>query len=315
MEEIQRSDERLAKGITSIENQLLSQILNILRDLDRDGGGFLSNDRNLSLIGRLSQDIISSLQNGKFRTVANEWISTFDNIDEINGSIFNTLTGQISTDTIDTVVGPLRTALVTDITTRLVSYPSLEVSIAIPIRQQIMRSIVLGSTYKEAETALRTFLQTDEERLGHISRWAVQLTRDALNQYDGASQQKIADDIGLDSFMFIGPLQDNSRLGCRHMINAPEPVAISKGPKGKKKITLQENRFRDIVLKDGGFRRKDIPKIIERNSGDSGWNPNCTVSSYLSIRNGYNCNHMTIPYIGGDKRQSDQVVQAQNELK
>lgn len=311
-------DEALYEAIRNLEGDLYRRLIKLLGDLDTSGGGFLSSDRNISMLSRFSTEVEAILTSGDFNSAARTWASTFDDIDELNGSIFNTLTGQITTDTIGSLVGPVREGLVNDLVSRLTDYPNLRAEIALPLRQTMMRNIILGTTYKEAEQSLRLFLGQDPERLGHINRWAIQLTRDSLNQYDGASQKKIADDIGLDAFMFVGSLQDNSRLGCRHMVKAPAKIRYSvttgRGKNRKTTIKVEENRFADIVMQDGGFRMEDIPIIIERNQGDSGWNPNTTENTYLAYRNGYNCNHNAVPYLADDGRQSRILKEAQNDL-
>jgi hypothetical protein len=128
------------------------------------------------------------------------------------------------------------------------------------------------------------------------SRYLTQITRDSINQYDGTIQQKVSEEIGLDGFMFVGSVQDNSRPGCVHMTGIPEPVNICVGSGKNRKCTLTANRFQDIALESGGFRKSDIGLIIQRNKNDKGWDPDTTEENYYSKRNGFNCRHFVVPY-------------------
>ena len=69
------------------------------------------------------------------------------------------------------------------------------------------------------------------------------------------------------------------------------------------------NRFQDIALESGGFRKKDISLIIQRNKYDGGWDPDTTEDNYYAKRNGINCRHFIVPYrIDEDERQAKESL-------
>ena len=314
---IYQADENLIDGIKALEDDLYQRLIKILTTLDMEGGRFKDTARNMSVVAKFSAAVDKELAKGKLTSEASKWISTFDSIDEANGVIFNTLTGEVTTKTVRSLVGSYRQTQVNSIADALTRYPNLNYAISAPLKRSIMQNIVLGTTYREAEATLRNFL-AGNKGMGHITRWATQLTRDALNRYDGAAQKKIADDIGLNAFMPVGSLMTTSRPNCIHMISAPDPAIIERPDpkrKGKTIMSREPNRFADIVLPDGGYLMEDIPTIISRCQGGSGWNPNTTPETYLSIRNGYNCNHNFIPYLSADERQSKLVSSTQKNLK
>lgn len=256
------------------------------------------NARNRRLLVRAAFELDKIVTKG-IKPGISDYLTTFDKVDDLNSALYSEL-GVRSISPQITTAKLLTVDLLSD---RLTNYPTLSKELTQPIKQILSRNLLVGATFADAERELRTFLTTTidpqtGDTFGHLNRYAKQLTRDALNQYDGAVKTQIQRDLKMTHFRYIGSMIKTTRSNCRHM--------ITKGPvtemgRNKQPQTIQ-NRFADLRQDDGGYLVADIPTIIERSRGGGGWNPATTPENYFVNRGGFNCRHEAIPYIYNSRR-------------
>ncbi|MFN9108950.1 MAG: hypothetical protein ACK5XN_02555, partial [Bacteroidota bacterium] len=102
---------------------------------------------------------------------------------------------------------------------------------------------------------------------GLYSRYVKQVSRDALGQFDGQINAKIADEFGLDAFRYVGSIIDDSRSQCVRWV-------------GKRILEKSEMQS----------------EINWANNNGSGMIPGTTPENFLVYRGGYNCRHRAIPF-------------------
>ena len=136
-----------------------------------------------------------------------------------------------------------------------------------PVRNELFKNIVAGTNSVDVEQALRNMIEGDSVKLGGLSKHVGQVARDALNQYDGTVNARIAEEFGLDAFQYVGSLIEDSRSQCRRWV--------------AKEVLLKEN----------------LPSEISwANNNGQGMIPGTNAENFAVFRGGYNCRHQAIPF-------------------
>lgn len=301
------AESRFTDSVKVVERDLLERILQALAGADRSGGRFdPDSPENQELLMRLGREVERRLQSNAMARPVDRYLTAFRDLDDVNAQIF-TITGDIKLNAAAQLIGQVRAGMIDGVITKIATPKNIGSQVAPLIRQVAYKHILLGTTYKQAETEFRALLGQSGQT-GILERYTTQIVRDTLNQYDGVVQMKLTKELDFNAFMFAGSIIETSRPACIHMVNAPNAVTICKG-RGKSRVCqLERNRFADIVLPDGGFLIEDIPKIINRNQNESGWISDTTADTYFENRNGYNCRHQVVPFYKRDaKRIADAI--------
>lgn len=146
-------------------------------------------------------------------------------------------------------------------------------SVLVPINDLLFKAIVSGASLAETQSALKTVVGQ-----GKLGAHTIQMTRDALYGYDGALNQEIAKEYGLNAYMYVGSIK---------------PGKSSKSGKSKK----YESRPQCVRWVDKNILLKsDLQDEINwAYKYGSGMIPGTTPDNFPIYRGGYNCRHQAIP--------------------
>jgi hypothetical protein len=306
---IDNADSLLEKALQAMDRNLFDRLMELLTQLDQKNGLFVNSQRNINLLSTFARAVQMAMTAPGYKDTVNDYLHQFGVVKEINYEMVQTVAGK-EIPVSDAVNATMKNMIDT-ITDVLTDYKNIDKAVRVPLQQILVRHVTLGSSFKEAEYQLREFMKTDEEGLGHMGRWAGQITKDAIMAVDGEINWAIVGQTGLDGFRIVTGLQDNSRKTCVHMVLAPAAVVTTKTKgKGAQKTTTtttENNIFADIALGRSMYRIADIPIIIERSKDLPGWNKNTTATTYFRFRNGYRCRHMFIPFKLGVPKQRKQI--------
>jgi len=103
--------------------------------------------------------------------------------------------------------------------------------------------------------------------MGQLKKYVSQVSRDALNQFDGQVNSRIAEEFGLNAFRYVGSIIEDSRPQCVRWV-------------GKEVLLLDE-------LSN---------EISWAYSNGTGMIPGTTRDNFAVYRGGYNCRHSAIPF-------------------
>lgn len=141
-----------------------------------------------------------------------------------------------------------------------------------PVKYMLMQQVTTGQSIADMQRILRNWDQgkmtdgrlTSGRPTPRLDRYAVQIARDSIYNANAAVNNKIAEDYGLDHFIYVGGLVMDSRPLCRHI------VAL------KRKIALDE-----------------MPKLIA--AYPQGLYPGTDKDNFIQNRGGWNCLHSAFP--------------------
>lgn len=264
------ADKELLTSIKDTERIIFESLKAKLGGLKIEGGKFIDDQA----IAGFTSDIYDAFQNSPLPGSVTRFMRNFDTIEKLN----KTITGRIEGIDLDKFnVSKEKRAIVKQVSDGL-GKPGLRTNIAVPLNTILTRHVVLGTSVAEAEQALRAWLISNPDKQGNLQRYVRQVSMDALNQYDGAINQRLATELDMDHFAYVGSLIKTSRQNCRSMLD----------PKGK---------FGDLMRPNepGIFPMSAIPEIVKRARGGNGWNEATTPDTFFIYRMGYNCRHMVQP--------------------
>jgi hypothetical protein len=155
-----------------------------------------------------------------------------------------------------------------------------------PVRQGLFQNIAAGTTKSDLEQYLTNYILGNPNVDGLYSRYVKQVSRDALNQFDGQVNSRIAEEFDLDAFRYVGSLIDDSRSQCIRWV---------------KKRILQKSEL-------------DSEIAWSFNNG-SGMIAGTNSENFAVFRGGYNCRHSAIPFklTPSQKKRLDNPEQEQKE--
>ena len=135
-------------------------------------------------------------------------------------------------------------------------------------KQVLLEAANLGYSQKQIEKRLRQRLLSQPDKDSYYVRYATQVSRDSVNQYNGQVNQMVQDEYDLDMIRYVGSVVDDSRPFCIH---------VRKELKGK-------------------IKRSELPALLAKYSGSSGMIQNTNANNFYVVRGGWNCRHEAIPY-------------------
>lgn len=275
---IKGSDDALAIQMAKVQNKVFREIIQILRSFQ--GSDFkLSNDAaDSTLFFELRRKIKVILSEAGYSGSVEAYLQSFDDIEPVTKNIIAAglnKAEQRALFGVNTVVE--RELIAGTIANNLIAPTSIENTIIAPLQRLVYNNVTNKATYNEAEAALRQFLTTvPGKQRGFIERYVTQITRDGINQYQGSINQKVATDLGLDGFEYVGSLLANdSRINCIDLVNGSGP-------------------FAQYQVAPRRYRVADLPAIIAIAETRPGWIPGTTPANFFINRGGYNCRHRAI---------------------
>lgn len=273
---VEFSDQRLLTSLSGVNAILMKKVLAILNRffvlegrLDKSKG-----KQNQKELLKLTKEIFSVFESKQYVEKVEAYLADFDKAEELNIDLQKKLSNiKIK----DLGLNAQKRKAINEVSNFLLTPKYIQANITKPLRQAMYKAIVTGATFSTLENELRRMIAADEPNKGIMSAYVGQVARDAILQYDGTINGKIADDFEMDAFQIIGSKAKNSRPTCIHMVDST-------------------GVYKKLAFKKSQYLRKDIPKIISLSKDNPGWNPATVPSNYFILRNGYNCRHQFLPF-------------------
>jgi hypothetical protein len=252
-------------SLSATEQRIFAAVSKHVQKFSSDGENYVFDDGNVLLTNQVERIILDALQSSKYPSDVNGFLRNFETLKQYNFDIHGNV-NDLSPDELGELINPIQRATVEQ-TLQGLTGSGVSTNFVEPIRTGIFQNIVAGSTKSDLEAYLRRFILGNPEVDGLLSRYVKQVSRDALNQFDGQVNAKIANQFGLDAYRYVGSLIEDSRPQCRRW------VAM------------------------GVIQTKDLPaEIAWMNANGTGAIPGTSPETFSIYRGGYNCRHSAIPF-------------------
>lgn len=261
---IDESEMALLEGFDSIESSIYNAVNKRIMSMNQSGGKLIFDDENVMGVNELTTIILAAIQSSQYPNNVKGYVRNFDKIKEYNARIQGKVNG-ISFAELEELITPMQQQMVAKVLEDLTGQ-GIDVEFIRPLKEGIYRNLVSGSTIADMQKSLMEFIKSDEQRLGQFKKYVSRMSRDAMLQFDGQINARIATEFGLDAFIYVGTIIRDSRPQCIQWL-------------GKQ------------ILK-----KSELPQLIAGayNYG-SGMIPGTTADNFAIYRGGYNCRHTAVP--------------------
>lgn len=252
-------------SLPATEQRIFAAVSKHVQKFSSDGENYVFDDGNVLLTNQVERIILDALQSSKYPSDVNGFLRNFETLKQYNFDIHGNV-NDLSPDELGELINPIQRATVEQ-TLQGLTGSGVSTNFVEPIRTGIFQNIVAGSTKSDLEAYLRRYILGNPDVDGLLSRYVKQVSRDALNQFDGQVNAKIANQFGLDAYRYVGSLIEDSRPQCRRWV-AMEVI-----------------------------QTKDLPaEIAWMNANGTGAIPGTSPETFSIYRGGYNCRHSAIPF-------------------
>jgi len=285
---INTAESKLLNQLGPTEKLIFAEIKKLIDKFNVSGGKIDFNDANVELVNTINQTIVDAIQKSKMPGTIRQYLRDFDTIKEFNVDVHSKLNG-LSTKELEDLINPIQKQMVQQTLDGLTG-AGVDANFIEPVKNGIYKNIVGGSTRSDLEIFLNAYVVGTPELNGLYSRYVKQVSRDALGQFDGQINAKIAEEFGLDAFRYVGSIIDDSRAQCVRWV-------------GKRILEKSEMQS----------------EINWANNNGSGMIPGTTPENFLVYRGGYNCRHRAIPFkltkSQRERLQKEQTTEATEETQ
>lgn len=273
---------RMMRMNTLFANNLIEELSVLISGIDLP--------TNQRFLGNIESLVFKALRTSGYGLVADNFIKDFKAVDSINRLLHK----EVNDININSIINENQklSAFLNSFKIDLKGIQSksqrslLLAELITPIAEIIRKDALVGVSLKDATKNIRKKIV--EGNLG-LDRWAGQIARDGMRQYDGRLQNEIRKTHNMEYFNYVGTIVEGTRPFCFDMLTqdrdywdipslqkmldeyipngVPSDVSITYYPLGKKKI-----------------RKKG-----------SGMIPGTTVDNFPTVTGGYNCDDTYLP--------------------
>lgn len=250
----------LADGITTVQDYVYKNLVNILKGLETDDEGYIiQSAANRQIIQRAINSIDVRVAKSSYDSDIETYLGTTKKIDVLNISYFEAISDAFSAN--KQFLNSLKKEAIATVEDLLLN-SGFESQIKIPLGQILNQNINSGGSFTGLLDQVKTYIKGSADADGRLLRYAKAVTRDTLFNYSRTYQQSISSDLGLEWYYYSGGLIDKSRPFC-------------------------------IERHDHVYHQKEVESWASLDW--AGKAPGTTESSIFIYAGGVNCGHSLIP--------------------
>ena len=254
---------KFESGLTKVQALLYRTLLEEVAKLAAKNGLLKNNRTARETLSKLTELIDDVLQESGFLGLVDELITDFDQIDN------NILEQQKTVNGLEVsarLFTPQKQLFIDQVLASLVS-GGIRAEFEVPMKQVIFSYIRKNSPVVELEKVIRESVALD------LKRWAGTTARDAVYGYQGAANEAIKAEYGMNGFIYIGSERLNTRAQCSKWIRA-----------GKQADEFWEAEIA-WAKKGGTYDKRRV----------SGFKKDTALSNFAQNRGGFGCLHEAVP--------------------
>lgn len=272
---LEQRDKQIAKnleafeaGFEKIENNVYASLNKELKKLSIQFGKLSDDAYSKKVLMQLDNVIKNSLEQSGYGNKVYNLIGGFDDISNSNIDVQKELNKK--TPSLKLINSVKQIEIQNTIDNLLVSGISRDFTI--PIRQVLYRHVTLGTSLLDAEKTIKDLVLGSEGKQSNLIRYSKQVAADTMYQFDGAINQAIKEELGLNGFLYTGSIVEQSRSQCRYWV-AKRVLKADKTLAAEIRTAINGGHL-------GSYKQKC-----------SGMIPGTTLENFSLYRGGNKCRH------------------------
>jgi len=261
---INETEQQFFNSLSAVEQAVFKAVWAQAQTMNQDGGNVLFDEENIDTVNKIQKTIKTALQSSSYPKDVKTYLRSFEDIKRFNLQA-NESVNDLDAAEVEALVNPVQKAVVNQ-TLEGLTGSGVDTNFIQPVKEGIFKNVVAGSTMADLEKTLRQLIISGAVD-SKLKRYVTQVSRDALNQFDGQVNSAIANEFGLDAYRYVGSLIDDSRPQCIRWAG--------------KQVLLKEDLAKEISW---------------ATLNGTGMIAGTTPDNFATFRGGYNCRHSAIPF-------------------
>lgn len=254
------SNDKYAKAILRVQEELYDNLTLILKELELDNSGYIKQSAtNRKILREAQAEFDATLSSSIYKSSLEEHLKAIPKINELNTLYFQSIESAFVPN--KNFLKSLQVQTIKSVN-ELILQDGVRAQIKIPLNRILDQNVNTGGSYKGMLQQVRDFIVGNDKVEGRLYRYATTYTSDILFQYSRSFQQSITADLGLTWYLYSGGLIDRSREFC----------------------VDRTGKF---------FTHKEVESWAKLNW--KGKDPLTTESSIFVLCGGFSCRHQLIP--------------------
>ncbi len=189
---------------------IYKKIIELIKDLQIRNDSLLNNIKNLKIISSLKSKIQRLIVDQKYKQDVTTFAQAYFVIADLNNQYFAKFNEKFTPkETLKIVTKNAVEAALIDLLD-----VGVEIQIIDPIRQILLKNIHAGGSYSDLTNLLRDLIITNNKSTGILENYVRTYAVTSLNQFSRQYNKTIADDLGLEWYLYTGSLLTTSREFC-----------------------------------------------------------------------------------------------------
>lgn len=200
----------LSLAMSALQVRMADQLVELLQTLDIKGGKIVTSEANVATMGEILRLLKANMNDPQWIKAVSEYVASFDDV-EAAALRYGATLGDVDE-------GPL-TAIKAHYQTSIAEYltnpASFGRALFVPIDRTLSAAVTTGAELSSTSSALRDHIKGVGDMRGGIERTAQGAADTAITIYERSATQTIADQVGVELFMYQGRNIDTTRPFCR----------------------------------------------------------------------------------------------------
>ena len=249
--------------------------------------GFLVLEKNSGfLLCEFAKKLVDDFKNSTYISDIGSLLGNFDELETANKLLLSVINDNFDFDALD--FSKEKKLIINELTESLLRPESFRVNIANDVRKILARNILTGAPIKDLKDELKRSVISSETGGGILGRYTTQITTDAVSQYSGIINDKLAKEVDLNAIGYLGSIIANSRVQCVRWKDQKGAVLLRKEKVAKLGYLPDEVKWANA--NGQGYGKKGSTSYIL-----------LTEANFMQYRGGYGCRHDAIPFHFDDK--------------
>lgn len=270
---IQNAVDQLSASATAKQDPVYKAVINQLQKLETRDGAILNNARNLKTINYIKNGIEKLIIDTRYKEQLKQFAKAYDDIANVQNQYFAQFAAAY---TPSNALKLLQSSAIHTTLTNLTE-TGIQAGVTDELRQILLKNAQSGGSMADLTDQLRNYLLTNETGEGALARYVKTYSNTAINQFSAEYNKQIADDLGLEWFMYDGSLLETSREFCKKCVQ-------------KKYIHISE--FETIL--HGDFGNLGKISVNKKTKLPDGLMEGTTPENFPRRRGGWNCGHQLV---------------------
>ena len=265
--------------------ELLDKIYLFIEKFKKEKGLYVLENESV-IIDKMANEIVNDYQYKTNASNIGELLPTFDELNDVTIRILSTVNDDFDFDSLNLL--PEQKFVINELTHNLLRVESLSVKIGNTIKKIISKNLLNGGSISDLKKDMELALLSNGYNDGMLSEYATQITTDAISQYTGIINDKLAKEANLNAIGYLGSIVGNSRVQCVRWKDQKGAVLLRNEKIDKLGYLPDEinwaNKYGTGYWKEGST---SFIKLTEDN--------------FMQYRGGRGCRHDALPFHFDDK--------------